>query len=108
MTYFNIDPKPKNYVHPNRIVKIEKVVYGTETKFMAILVDLCSDKTLSIEEGKGVLDLTFKTISGDMDFGKRTCLPQAGRIKYEPINLNLNPLNPYRRIIFTIKIKNGI
>jgi hypothetical protein len=75
MTYFNIDPKPKNYVHPNRRIKIEKMVYGTETKFMTLLVDLCSDKTLSIEEGEGVLDLTFKTISGDMDFGKRTCLP---------------------------------
>ena len=33
MTYFNIDPKPKNFIHPNGIKRINKVSYNTRQFF---------------------------------------------------------------------------
>ena len=30
MTYFSVDPKPVNFVHPNGIREVGKVVYGTD------------------------------------------------------------------------------
>lgn len=62
MTYFNIDPKPINYVHPNGVVKIQKVVYGTTNEFINLLHALCKDETLSIVEGKGILEVNFKRV----------------------------------------------
>ena len=59
MTYFNIDPKPKNFVHPNGISKIKKVVYGLDKKFKNLLEDLCEDDLLFFKEGSGELEVMF-------------------------------------------------
>ena len=59
MTYFNIDPKPKNFVHPNGINKIKKVVYGLDKKFKNLLEDLCEDDLLFFKEGSGELEVMF-------------------------------------------------
>ena len=32
MSYFDIDPKPKDYIHPNGVKGISKVVYRTDKK----------------------------------------------------------------------------
>ena len=60
MTYFNIDPKPKKFTHPNGIKKIEHVVYGTDKKLIPIIQEICNDTILSVEEGKGVKRVKFK------------------------------------------------
>ena len=60
MTYFNIDPKPKNFTHPNGIKKIEKVVYGSDQKLTSIIQEICNDTVLSIENGEGVKRVKFK------------------------------------------------
>ena len=59
MTYFNIDPKPKNFVHPNGISKIQKVVYGLDKKFKSLLEDLCEDDLFFFKEGSGELQVIF-------------------------------------------------
>jgi hypothetical protein len=59
MTYFNIDPKPKNFIHPNGISKIKKVVYSLDKKFMSLLEDLCEDELLFFKEGSGELQVIF-------------------------------------------------
>ena len=59
MTYFNIDPKPKNFVHPNGISKIKKVVYGLDKKFKSLLEDLCEDDLFFFKEGSGELQVIF-------------------------------------------------
>ena len=59
MTYFNIDPKPKNFVHPNGISKIKKVVYGLDKKFKSLLEDLCEDELLFFKKGRGELQVIF-------------------------------------------------
>lgn len=59
MTYFNIDPKPKNFVHPNGISKIKKVIYGLDKKFKNLFEDLCEDDLLFFKEGSGKLEVIF-------------------------------------------------
>ena len=59
MTYFNIDPKPKNFVHPNGISKIKKVVYSIDKKFKSLLEDLCEDDLFFFKEGSGELQVIF-------------------------------------------------
>lgn len=60
MTYFNMDPKPKNFTHPNGIKKIERVVYGTDQKLIPIIQEICDDDLLTIENGKGVTRVKFQ------------------------------------------------
>lgn len=60
MTYFNIDPKPKNFIHPNGIKRIKKVTYGTNKTLIPIINELCNDKLLHIEIGTGLYDLTYE------------------------------------------------
>ena len=50
MSYFNIDPKPLNYTHPNGIKKISRVIYRTDKKNAAALKHLVQDDTLQIIE----------------------------------------------------------
>ncbi len=54
MTYFNIDPKPKNYVHPNGIQGITKVRFGTKNELMPIIRELCDDTLLELYSGEGI------------------------------------------------------
>ena len=43
MTYFNIDPKPKNFVHPNGIKGVDKVFYQIDNSLIPIFNKLSTD-----------------------------------------------------------------
>lgn len=60
MTYFNIDPKPKNYIHPNGAKKIKQISFGTTQAFMPLIKELCDDETLHLFLGEGVKDLEYE------------------------------------------------
>ena len=49
MRYFDVDPKPKHFVHPNGISGIKKVIYRTNQHHADILSQLVDDPTLIIE-----------------------------------------------------------
>ena len=51
MSYFNIDPKPENFVHKNGIKGISKVVYRTGKKNAETLKHLVRDEILEVIEG---------------------------------------------------------
>ena len=53
MTYFNIDPKPKDFVHPNGIKAIKQVSYGADAAKLPMLKELCDDPILSWFDGSG-------------------------------------------------------
>ena len=52
MTPFNIDPKPKNFIHPNKIKRIQQVSYVTDPNIISIINELCNDDTLQLITGK--------------------------------------------------------
>jgi hypothetical protein len=60
MTYFNIDPKPKNYAHPNGFKKIKNISFGTKKEFIPLINELCEDETLKLFLGEGVKDLEYE------------------------------------------------
>lgn len=59
MTYFNIDPKPKNFVHPNGITHVEKVVYGAPRKSHDVIKELCDDPMLELINDVGVKEVIY-------------------------------------------------
>ena len=52
MTPFNMNPKPKNFIHPNKISRIQQVSYVTEPTIIPIIHELCTDETLQLIAGK--------------------------------------------------------
>lgn len=48
MTYFNVDPKPKDFIHPNGIKKIKRVSLGTDPNLIPIINELCDDYMLDV------------------------------------------------------------
>ena len=54
MTQFNIDPRPKNYTHPNGITRIDKVKFGIDSKLSPIINKLCKDETLCVVNHPGI------------------------------------------------------
>lgn len=61
MTYFNINPKPKNFIHPNGIKKIKSISYGTESKLIPMLNELCEDDSLKLFVGEqGVKEIIYE------------------------------------------------
>ncbi|MCR5715679.1 MAG: hypothetical protein K6G23_02375 [Lachnospiraceae bacterium] len=48
MSYFTLDPKPKNYTHPNGVRGISKVIYRTGKKNADALRHLVQDETLQV------------------------------------------------------------
>ena len=64
MTYFNIDPKPVAFVHPNGVVGIDRVTYRAQDGCMALLNALCDDEVLNVQEGKGGIEVTYRTLPG--------------------------------------------
>jgi len=60
MTKFSKNPKPNNFVHPNKIKRIKQISYGTDSKFISILNELCDDSTLQLYEGHGVKDVFYE------------------------------------------------
>ncbi len=59
MTRFNINPKPKDFIHPNGVKKVRQLTYGTDPKNIPILMKLCFDNSLNIVEGNGIKEITF-------------------------------------------------
>lgn len=60
MTYFNIDPKPDNFIHPNGVRNIKSVSYGTSKELMPVVEELCDDSALILFEGNGLKDLVYE------------------------------------------------
>jgi hypothetical protein len=57
MSYFEIDPKPKNFVHSNGIKGIAKVVYRTDKRNAEALKHLVQDDILEvIEDGRTCIE----------------------------------------------------
>ena len=54
MTPFNMNPKPKNFIHSNKVRKIQRILYGSQPQFIPLLTELCDDDTLQLFEGTGV------------------------------------------------------
>lgn len=64
MTYFNIDPKPTAFVHPNGVVRISHVTFGTRKELFPLIKELCDDEILELHEGNGVEEFTFEYAPG--------------------------------------------
>ncbi|MGB1971212.1 MAG: VOC family protein [Flavobacteriaceae bacterium] len=62
MTYFNLDPKPKNFIHPNGAIRIKQVSFGIETKFIPIIKELCDDTILEFSKGKRIGKVLFEEV----------------------------------------------
>ncbi len=60
MTPFNMNPKPKNFIHPNKVRKIQRILYGSQPQFIPLLTELCDDDTLQLFEGTGVKEVLYK------------------------------------------------
>ena len=60
MTPFNINPKPKNFIHPNKIRGIKQVFYVTEPNIIPIINELCNDDRLQLSAGKGECKVTYE------------------------------------------------
>ena len=60
MTPFNMNPKPKNFVHPNKIRGIQQVFYVTEPNIIPIINELCNDDRLQLSAGKGECKITYE------------------------------------------------
>lgn len=70
MTYFSEDPKPVDFVHPNGVRGIKKVIYRTDPARFAPIRALCDDERLELAAGSG-LDVEFDKsgiASSDPDF----------------------------------------
>ncbi len=65
MTYFNIDPKPKNFIHPNGVKKIKSISLGTDQNLIPIINELCDDTILELFIGKGIKRLTYEKVKTD-------------------------------------------
>ena len=60
MTYFTIDPKPQNYVHPNGVKKIKSISFGTREELIPLINELCDDEILHLFLGTGVKGLEYE------------------------------------------------
>lgn len=60
MTYFNIDPKPKNFTHPNGVKRVKNISFGTKEEFIPIIEELCDDATLTLFLGSEIKDLEYE------------------------------------------------
>ena len=60
MTPFNINPKPKNFVHHNKINRIKQISYCTEANIIPIINELCNDDRLKLSAGKGECKVTYE------------------------------------------------
>ncbi|WDV44798.1 VOC family protein [Clostridiaceae bacterium M8S5] len=59
MTYFNIDPKPFNFIHPNGIEGISSITFGTDKELIPLIKELCDDPILKLYHGSEVKDMEF-------------------------------------------------
>ena len=66
MTYFNTNPKPKNFIHPNGIKKIKSISFGTDDSLCPVIKDLCDDKILKLTRGNGIESVTYEKIEANL------------------------------------------
>ena len=62
MSYFSIDPKPVNFIHPNGVRKIKKIVFKIDEKNANILKQLMNDDVLEIiadDKEKGIAHIEY-------------------------------------------------
>lgn len=62
MSYFSIDPKPVNFVHPNGVRKIKKIVFKIDENNANILKQLMNDDVLEIivdDKEKGIVHIEY-------------------------------------------------
>ena len=59
MTFFSINPKPKNDIHPNDIKGVKSISLGLTKDQQQIFLDICDDKTIKLFEGRGIKDLEW-------------------------------------------------
>ena len=59
MTFFSINPKPKNDIHPNDIKGVKSISLGLTKDQQQIFLDICDDKTIKLFEGHGIKDLEW-------------------------------------------------
>ena len=76
MTYFNIEPKPAVYVHPNEILKIKSVSYSLDSELSSIFRELCTDSLLDLNEIKTTIQVsillkTANSVQESITFYKR-------------------------------------
>lgn len=61
MTYFNVDPKPKDFVHPNGYKKIKEVSYPVGQKeWIPLLQTLCNARDLKLVEAKKEIEIVYE------------------------------------------------
>ena len=60
MTPFNMNPKSRNFIHPNKIKRIQQVSYVTEPNIIGIINELCNDDILQLSTGKGECKVTYE------------------------------------------------
>jgi hypothetical protein len=49
MSYFNIDPKPKDFVHPNGYRRVSKIKFATTAEAASVIKSLLEDASVEIE-----------------------------------------------------------
>lgn len=60
MTYFNINPKPQNFVHPNGVKRIGQISFNTTKELIPLIKELCEDSILNLGIGKGEIAFSYE------------------------------------------------
>lgn len=60
MTYFNINPKPQNFIHPNGVKRIKQISFNTTKALIPVLKELCDDSILNLGIGNGEITFSYE------------------------------------------------
>lgn len=60
MTYFNINPKPQNFIHPNGVKRIKQISFGTTEACIPLIKALCDDTRLNLGIGNGEISFSYE------------------------------------------------
>lgn len=63
MSYFSTDPKPTDFVHPNGIRRIKKIIFKIDAQNADILRQLVDDASLEIvadDQEKGIVNIEYE------------------------------------------------
>lgn len=59
MTFFSVNPKPKENIHTNNIVGVKSITLGLNEKQIEIFKKICDDERIIIEQGSETKDLVW-------------------------------------------------
>ena len=59
MTFFSVNPKPQENIHPNGIKGVKSISLGLIENQKKIFTDICDDKTIILFNGQGIKDLEW-------------------------------------------------